>query len=168
MTNELIKVLIIGLGNILMSDDGLGVVAVEHLRKTSKAHESVVMLDVGISSLNYLEEVGRTENIIAIDAITAGKPPGTIYRIDGFDIPSNIQMAASHGCFLPEVLSLSRELTGLPHKAIIYGIEPLDYSPGFNISPQVQTSLKRLIPIIGLEIEYILKFRKHLKDDIIA
>lgn len=146
-----------------MSDDGLGVATVEELRKTSKRYDKVVFVEAGTSLLDYLEEIGKAENVIAVDAMISGNPPGTIYCLDAFIQKSNIELGYSHGCPIPEIFSLSKELTGFPLKAKIYGIEPLNCGPGFNISPEVKTSLKRLIRIIEQDIEYILE-----KGDIVA
>ena len=152
----MLKVLIIGLGNILMSDDGLGVVAVKELQKRDKGSVGIDYLDVGISVLNYIADIGRGKNLIAIDAITAGHPPGTIYRMDNPDIINDIEsFSDSHGCSFPAAVALSRELTGFPDRVVLYGIEPYSCDVGFSIAPEVKGSLQKLIMMVEEEIQSI-------------
>jgi len=148
----LFKVLIIGLGNLLMSDDGLGVIAVNEIHRRHKEYDEVCFLDVGTSVLKYVTDMGKAETLIAIDAITAGYPPGTIYCIEEKEMHllGNMDFFLnSHGCSLSEVVALSRELTGFPSRVIIYGIEPHTCEVGFFISAQVRKSLKKLIDIVS-------------------
>ena len=155
------KILIIGLGNVLMSDDSLGVVAVKELEKRNKEY-GINFLDVGTSVLNYIIDIGRAENLIAIDAITAGHPPGTIYYIDNPDMIKDMELFSdSHECSLPEAVALSRELTGLPAKVIIYGIEPYTCEVGFCISPEVKESLQKLITMVQREIRSLMALEQY-------
>jgi hydrogenase maturation protease len=148
-----IKVLIIGLGNVLMSDDGLGVIAVKELKKRNKRYDGINYLDVGTSVLNYITDIGNSKNLIAIDAITAGYPPGTIYRINNLDMINHVELFSnSHGCSLPEAVALSRELTSFPDRVIIYGIQPYRCDFGINISPEVKESLLKLTMMVEREI----------------
>lgn len=156
------KVLIIGMGNLLMSDDGLGLVALYELRKSYEPRPEVCYLEMGTSVLNYVTDIGKAETLIAIDAITAGHDPGTLYRAYDSDIDMVDRrpfFLNSHGASLRETVALSRELTGLPSRIIIYGIEPDTCEFGFFISPRVKKSLKRLVEIVQKDIDCILNSR---------
>lgn len=149
------KILIIGLGNLLMSDDGLGVVALKELQKRYKQYDKICFLDAGTSVLNYVTDIANTETLIAIDAITAGRPAGTIYRIDEKDIHMvgcHHFSLDSHCSSLFETVALSRKLTGFPTRILIYGIEPHICEVGFFISPHVEKSLKRLVDKVQQDI----------------
>lgn len=151
------KITVIGLGNILMSDDGLGVIAVNELHKRNSGYGRINCLDVGTSVLNYVTDIGKAENLIAIDAMTAGYPPGTIYRMDNMDMINDIRsFSDSHGCSLPEAVALSRELTGFPYRVIIYGIEPYTCEAGLCISSEVKEALKKLITMVEREIQALI------------
>ena len=154
------KVLIVGMGNVLMADDGLGVWALYELDRKYRHRDGVCLLEVGTSILSYIAEIGKAENLIAIDAITAGNHPGTIYRIsfDYTDTADYQYFARNcHGASLHEAMALSRELTGLPSKAFIYGIEPLAIKEGFYISQVVKTSLNRLLDVVQRDVDAILR-----------
>ena len=75
------KILVLGMGNLLMSDDSLGVIALDELDKKYKQRREVCCLEIGTSVLNYISDIGKAETLLAIDAITAGHGPGTVYRI---------------------------------------------------------------------------------------
>ena len=153
------KILIIGLGNMLMSDDGLGVVALKALYKKYKQHNKISFLDVGTSVLNYVTDIANTETLIAIDAITTGHHAGTIYRIDNKDFDSlghHYFSLDSHYSSLFETVALSRKLTGFPSRILIYGIEPHTCEVGCFISTHVKKSLKRLLKIVQRDIDSII------------
>ncbi|HHX23339.1 MAG: hydrogenase maturation protease [Tepidanaerobacteraceae bacterium] len=151
------KILVIGLGNVLMSDDGLGVVAIHQLQEKSKAYSNIFFLDVGTSIFNHIADLGKSETLIVIDAIKAGYPPGTIYRIDDFDTVADIRrFYNSHGFTIIEAIALSRELTGLPQKATIFGIEPYSCDLGYSVSREIRGSLIKLINMVEREIESLI------------
>jgi len=155
----LYKILIVGLGNILMADDGLGIVALKELRKRYGQQKDICLLEVGTSILDYITDIANTETLIVIDAITAGGTAGTIYRID----EESSQLAEgcclsldSHGWGLLEAVVLSRKLTGLPDRLLIYGIEPYICKYGIFLSSPVQKSLKKLVDIVQQSVDSIL------------
>jgi len=158
--NDLYKILIIGMGNLLMSDDGLGVLAIKELHKRYKQQAEICCLEIGTSILNYVTDIGKAETLIAIDAIAVGNRPGTIYRIyanDAYLTDRKYFFMDIHVAGIHEAIALSRELTGLPSKVFIYGIEPHTLKEGFFISHEVKTSLKKLLDIVQRDIDSILK-----------
>jgi len=155
---DLYKLLIVGMGNQLMSDDGLGIVALNELRRMFN-QKDICCLDAGTTVLNYITEIGRAETLMAIDAITVGNQPGTIYRIcldDKYMADSRCFVLDGHVAGIIEAVALSKELTGLPYRAFIYGIEPHIISEGFSISDRVKKSLKRLLGIVQQDVDLIL------------
>lgn len=149
------KVLVIGLGNTIMSDDGLGVMAVRELGHRKSWAQGISILEVGTSVLDYIGEIGSATNLIAIDAITAGHPPGTIYRIEDFDGAEDIQFTDSHGVSLPEAVALAKMITGRPDKIIVFGIEPQCCDVGIGLSSSLKEALDKLITIVEREIHLL-------------
>lgn len=147
--------LILGLGNLLMSDDGLGIHVTEVL-KQKKWPPGIVILEVGTSVMYYLEEISQTRNLIAVDAVRAGGKPGAIYRLTLDQLADAPGRCESHSFSLLEVIQLARLITGMPAGIVIYGVEPGQLSPGTQLSPAVQSTLSRLIDEVTREIERIL------------
>lgn len=83
------NVMIIGLGNLLMCDDGVGVYAIKELEKDPP--EDVVLVDVGTAIFHCQHLLEEADEIIAIDAVCAGDKAGTIYSFDGIDAELNHQ-----------------------------------------------------------------------------
>lgn len=150
------KLLILGVGNILMADDGLGVFIAKKLKQTFNNLGNVKILDVGTSILNFLYEIKYTENLIVIDAIRGGKKPGTVYRINFTKENRPFGFTDSHGFSLYEVLEFTRGLWKRPKKVIIYGIEVLDCKPKIGLSPIVKKSIPNMLLEIEREIKSIL------------
>ncbi|HLV08669.1 MAG TPA: hydrogenase maturation protease [Halanaerobiales bacterium] len=141
------KISIIGLGNCLMGDDGLGIHLIRELNK-KKIPEKVSLIEAGISPLNYLEEISYSKKIIAVDAIKGGERAGSIYQLELSDLRNSIETSA-HGFSLFDVIKLAQSLTGLPLKTVIYGVEPEKIGPGTTLSRPVRDSLIKLIKLIG-------------------
>jgi hydrogenase maturation protease len=146
------NVLVLGLGNLLMSDDGLGIHAAEGLRQ-KEWPPGVLIQEVGTSVLNYLEEIGSSSHVIAIDAVRAGGVPGSVYRITGQDMPGPPGgLRDAHGVSLSGAIDLARGITGLPASLVIFGVEPRNLGFGNQISPAVKKALLRVIKMITEEI----------------
>jgi len=138
------NVLVIGLGNLIMSDDGLGIHVAEDLRQ-KEWPPGVSILEVGTSVLNYLEEIGRSRHLIAIDAVRAGGVPGSVYRITGHDVPKQLGgLRDAHGVSLAGVIDLARGITGFPDSIVVYGVEPRNLGFGNQLSPAV----KKVLPVV--------------------
>ncbi|AGL03458.1 hydrogenase maturation protease [Desulfoscipio gibsoniae] len=156
MKNLQYQVLVLGLGNLIMSDDGLGVYAVNELKK-QKWLPGAAILEVGTSIINYLEEISHAQNIIVIDAISFGYPPGKIYRFNFDDIDWPSASLDAHGISLPAIIAMARVISRLPAKVIIYGIEPAFVLLGSKLSEPVNKSLPLLIEKVSREVQMILE-----------
>ena len=139
--NVLIPVLVLGIGNVLMGDDGVGPYAVEELKKTAWP-EGTVFEDAGTSVIHYLAEISRCQRLIVIDAVQGGGCPGSIYCLDEATfLPC---WGDSHGFSIMDIIALARTLTGYPKTVVIFGIEPANMGFGNKLSPEVAESLSRL------------------------
>ncbi len=134
------RILVAGLGNSLLMDDGVGVHAAAELAR--EGLDGVVVAEVGVAVLDALHLFEQAERILAIDAMQAGGTPGTIYQF-GIDDVAEGEIAAS----LHE-LSLRAALRFIPqaHPAItILGVEPAVIDYGLDLSPQVATAMPLLL-----------------------
>ena len=154
------KVLVLGLGNVIMTDDGLGIYALRKLKEKGLPWE-VGVLEVGTSVMDFLEEMGKTANLIAIDAIVAGHPPGTIYRIDDLmEFSRDVESVTGHDIGLLEAVSLSRQFWGYPDRVSVFGVEPKSCAVGMGLTPRVHRALSKLIKLIDSEIEMLLRHER--------
>jgi hydrogenase maturation protease len=75
------KTVVLGIGNLIMQDEGVGVRVVEALERDHTMPDGVTLIDGGTSAMEMLDELSDLDHLIVVDAINAGKPPGTLLRI---------------------------------------------------------------------------------------
>lgn len=145
-------VLILGIGNILLSDEGAGIRAVEYLRDNYTLPEDVETVDggtVGIELLPFIE--GRSLIIIA-DAVNTGHSHGTVTKIE--DLPAYFKHRTSpHQLGITDVLALASLSETTPPKTLLFGIEPKSLDTGIGLSPEVEARLPYLVEKIVEELK---------------
>ncbi|MEJ5260079.1 MAG: hydrogenase maturation protease [Anaerohalosphaeraceae bacterium] len=138
------RTLILGIGNILLGDEGIGVRVIEHLRNLSLP-DSVDILDGGTSGADLLDTLCSYERVILIDAINGNYPPGTIVQMTPDELlPPNPSALSLHDLDLPQTLAMAKMLGQAPKDIIIIGIQPEIIACTMELSPR----LKRLLPEI--------------------
>lgn len=137
--------LILGVGNLLMSDDGVGVHAVKRMEKQALP-PGVEVLDGGTCGLDLLQYFEGVERLIVLDAANMGCKPGTIVRLAGDDVPAFLAMKVSpHEINLPELL-FSAKLTGIyPREVVVLGVQPGTIDTGVELSTPVAAQMDALI-----------------------
>lgn len=144
------KNIIIGVGNIFRSDDGVGIVIAQKLKaKNIDGIEVVEESGEGISLMNSWENF---DHVIIVDAVSSGEKAGKIYYLDAVNesIPKSFFNYSTHAFSVAESIELSRVLGSLPPKLFIYGIEGKDFSAGQTLSPEIEeASLKVIDQIIN-------------------
>ncbi|HID89929.1 MAG TPA: hydrogenase maturation protease, partial [Anaerolineae bacterium] len=119
------KTLILGVGNILLSDDGVGVHVVRRLEEVAEFPPEVEVLDggtKGMDLLHYLEGVSR---LIIIDAVETKGPPGTLARLTGDQVPAHLSLKMSpHEIGLPDMLFAAQLRDIYPEEVVILGVQP--------------------------------------------
>jgi len=128
-------VLVLGIGNTLMRDEGVGVHAVR-LLESMELPAGVECLDGGTSSFQLLEPLSRARRVIMIDATADGAPPGTVRRLEpkfSSDYPPTL---AAHDIGLKDLLDVFY-LTGTPADVTLYTISiELPEESGLDLSPE--------------------------------
>ncbi|GBC83862.1 Hydrogenase 2 maturation protease [bacterium HR11] len=137
---------VVGLGNLLLGDEGVGIHAVRLLRERF-ARPDVTYLDggtLGLSLLPYLEEATR---LLFLDAIRADAPPGTVLRVSLLDGPTRIPLKVSaHDIALPDLVALLKLRRGEDLRTVeLLGVVPARIEPSTELSPTVQASLPDLV-----------------------
>jgi hydrogenase maturation protease len=138
--------LLLGIGNLLLQDEGVGIHMVEHVRRCYVFPEGFQALDggtMGLELLPYLEEVHQ---VVIVDAIADGQPPGTLVRLEHDAIPMALQHKLSpHHVGLSDLLAVARLRGNLPATTVLIGIEPYTLEPGMELSAAMQARLPVLV-----------------------
>jgi len=137
---------VLGLGNLLNRDEGLGVQALKLLDTQLGAQAGVELLDGGVLGLNLLMVVEECSHLLILDAVDAKKSPGTLVELTKEEIPlySGI-MLSQHQITFQEVLGLAQIRGYLPEYLHLIGIQPEDMSIGLELSPVVVKTLPQMI-----------------------
>lgn len=144
---------IIGLGNPLRGDDGVGVCLLPSLRKQTLP-PNVKVIDGGTQGLNLVNLIEGWQRVILIDAAEIGKSPGQFirFRLEEADLSENKQHLSIHSAGLSEALLLAQALKILPPEVIIFGVQPADIEWKTELSPAVEACIPHLIEVILSEI----------------
>jgi hydrogenase maturation protease len=139
-------VLVLGLGNILLRDEGVGVRALERLRAEYRLPPRVRALDGGTMGLDLLPYLGGASRLLILDALQMGGPPGRLARLVDDEIPTVLALKLSiHQVGLQELLAASRFQGTLPETLTLLGLEPASIEWGLELSPPVSAALNSLI-----------------------
>ena len=141
MKNKEDKIIILGIGNVLLTDEGIGVhVANELMKKELPSNISVV--EGGTDGFRLLNVITEADRLIVIDAVKGGGEPGTIYRFNIEDVknaPSGFKTSV-HQIGILEVIDLSN-LIGKTPKTTIVGIEPKSFEMSLELSPEIKEKI---------------------------
>ncbi|HKZ75688.1 MAG TPA: HyaD/HybD family hydrogenase maturation endopeptidase [Actinomycetota bacterium] len=136
--------LVLGVGNVLMSDEGIGVLAAEALLE--RVPIGVRVLTGGAIGQALLPEVEVADRLLVLDCIDAGREPGTVIRIEGRDLPSRTRPVVSpHELSVGDLIAMAELHGGAPAEIVVLGIQPGLVAPGMEPSPQVAAALPRLV-----------------------
>ncbi len=141
------NIMVLGVGNILYSDDGFGIKVVEKLESEYNSPDNVTIVDGGVLGINLLGVISSADRLIVVDTILNRGNPGDIHRLEGDAIPNRILGKNSlHQVDLLEALSLCRLMGNVP-KTVIIGVEPQD----------IETLNPELTPIIAQKVEHVVE-----------
>jgi len=133
-----LSVLVLGIGNLLMTDDSVGVRVVQHLAATYRFPPEVTVLDGGTLGLDLLPYLEGVELLLVVDAVDTGGPPGTMVRLTGDDIPLALETKVSpHQMGLKDLLTVAFLQGHIPREMVLWGVQPDSIEMSLELSPVV-------------------------------
>jgi hydrogenase maturation protease len=149
MSTKRHPVVVIGLGNPLMGDDGVGIAALERLRARFVLPAGIELVDGGTWGLNLLPVIEDADGVILIDAIDTGAPPGTLVRLEHASLPRYLATKISpHQVDLRDVLGLAELRGTLPSDTVAIGVQPQNIELGDPLSPMVARKLDMIVAAV--------------------
>ncbi|WP_303841753.1 HyaD/HybD family hydrogenase maturation endopeptidase [Selenomonas ruminantium] len=140
------EVTILGIGNIILRDEGFGVRVAEYLDKHYEFPESVQIVDGGTLGIELTQYVTGTEKLLVIDSINGGAKPGTTFRFHNDDVMEHFQdKLSAHEVGIQDVLGL---LTVTGHKipeVVVIGAQPYDVEAGVELSDGMMELLPQMV-----------------------
>jgi len=149
-------IMVLGVGNLLFTDEGLGIHVIERLQEEYEFPEHVSVEDGGVLGIHLLGVISDADHLIVVDAIRNGGEPGTLYRLAGDDIPKRVRAKNSlHQVDLLEALTLCQALDKVP-ETVIVGVEPEDIeSLGIQPTPRIQGKIRELMDMVLMELDHL-------------
>lgn len=145
---------VIGLGNPLMGDDGLGIAVLEQLRVRGDVPPDVELIDGGTWGMNLLPVIEDAGELILIDAIDVGAPPGTLVRLTREQLPRYLAAKISpHEVDLRDVLALAELRGTLPPRTVAIGLQPAEVTLRNALSDLLRCRLTELAVAVMDELE---------------
>ena len=144
---------VIGLGNVVMSDDGLGVHAAQRLRDRGELADDVEVIEGGTAGLLLLPNLADARRAIVIDAIDTGAPPGTLIRLAGEVWASICAVRMTpHDIGLADLLGAAQFADAWPEQLVLHGIQPACTTIGTELSAPVAAALDSLLDAVTTEL----------------
>ncbi len=146
-------ILVLGIGNILFSDEGFGVRVIEKLMDLYEFSENVSVVDGGVLGMNLLGILSEAEHLIVVDAVKNGGRPGTLVRLEGDEIPARIRAKNSlHQVDFLEALTMCQVFDKVP-ATVILGVEPQDIENFSDVlTPSIQEKVDPMVEMVLAEI----------------
>ncbi len=145
--------LVLGLGNVLCGDDGLGVAAVARLAERYEIAPQVCVADGGTLGLALLGLFDGVDEVLLVDAILADAPAGTLVALDGADVaPAARTRLSVHQVGVADLLDALDLLGRRPRRLSLVGLVPERIELGMERSPTVERALPALVARVAREI----------------
>lgn len=144
--NQTTRKVVLGIGNILNHDEGLGISALKLLEERVGTQDKVEWVDGGVLGLDLLPMVEECDRLLVLDAIDGSQTPGALIELPKEQIPiySGVKMS-QHQTTFQEVLALANLRGRLPAHLHMIGVQPADMTLGVGLSPQVQATLPQVV-----------------------
>ncbi|MFW6139227.1 MAG: hydrogenase maturation protease [Spirochaetota bacterium] len=139
---------VVGTGNILLGDEGAGVVAARRLQQVV-CSEEVEVVDAGVAFMDVAPLLNGFDRVIVVDAVRGGGEPGKVYRFTLEDIANNETAAISlHDIGIFQAFSMEKLQGRGPREVVFYGIEPGDIRLSLELSGQVLEKIDTVVHMI--------------------
>jgi len=147
------RILVLGVGNILFTDEGIGVRCIERMQQDFTFSDNVTLMDGGTLGTKLMGPILESDYLIVCDAVLCGDAPGSVYRLMGEDLRKSLAFRDSmHQNDLVDTLGMC-ELVGNRPEAIVIGMEPADYhTMALELSETADRSMPVMIESVVREI----------------
>lgn len=147
------KPLILGVGNILLSDEGVGVRVVQALEKRPEIQPHFDLIDGGTCGMELLDVMAKRNHLIIIDAVLANKPTGEIIVLHDDQVPTFFSRKISpHQLGICDVLSALKLTDEFPQHLCLIGIQPASLEAGIGLTETIQKALPNVFNTLTQEL----------------
>jgi hydrogenase maturation protease len=146
-------VLVLGMGNLVHSDDGVGVHAIQCLERDPRVPPGTVLLDGGTHGLGLLPHISGFSRLLVIDAVDAGQPPGTVVRFEGGALHGLPGKSSVHQLGFADMMVALKLLGEAPPELVVFGVQPLSTEWSGELTTPVREALPALLDAVVRQLE---------------
>ncbi|MBL8718571.1 MAG: HyaD/HybD family hydrogenase maturation endopeptidase [Myxococcales bacterium] len=148
------RIVVLGVGNLLMADEGLGVRCVERLAGDARLPQFVRLVDGGTSTHELLEDLEDLDGLVIVDAVVTGAPPGTVVRLEGTEVPFAFSHKLSpHQHGINDLLATLTLLGRAPRQVVLLGVVPVSLTLSMDLSAEVEALMPGLMTRVTDEVQ---------------
>ena len=148
------KTVVLGVGNILMADEGIGVRVIERLQAEYDLPSEVQVVDGGTLGMDLLYYLTDARNLVIVDAVEMEGEPGQTLRLEGENVPTQLSLKMSpHQMGVPDMLFAAKFRDWYPENVVLLGVQPGVLEPSLQMSPPVLAQVELLVSQVCQELE---------------
>lgn len=145
--------LVLGLGNLVHADDGVGVHLIDRLVSDPRVPAGVELLDGGTHGLNLLSRISGLRRLLVVDAIDVGEAPGTLIRFEGDALKGLPGKPSVHQLGFADLMAALQLVGGKPEEIVVLGVQPLSTEWSSELTAPVRGSLENLAAAVIGQLE---------------
>ncbi|HUZ78351.1 MAG TPA: hydrogenase maturation protease [Chloroflexota bacterium] len=145
-------VVVLGLGNIIMSDEGVGVHVIRRLLDDPRLPAGARLVDGGTLGLELLSVASGADVLIVVDAVDLDLAPGSVVRLGAAELFEMDRGASAHQLGVADLLSALRMLGAEPANVVLLGVQPKQVGLGTELSAEIEAALDPLVDQVLAEI----------------
>lgn len=155
------RIAVLGLGNLMRTDDALGMLALQQLRADPRFPQSVPLIEGGTLGLDLLYPLEGITHLLALDAIDAGAPPGTLLRYAGNEIDRLPIAKSVHLLGFSDLIGALRLIESEPAEIVVLGMQPEKIDWGTELTPTVKTAL---VTLLESAVEQVMRWEREILE----
>lgn len=147
------RVVVLGIGNTILSDEGAGVHAAEALLADYDLPEGVEVIDGGTAGMELLEPLSGVDLLVVLDAVRSGRPAGTLVKLAGDEVPVFFRAKLSpHQVSICDVLASLEFVGDRPGDMVLIGVEPASLELGLEMTPTIAARIPEMVDMAVAEL----------------
>jgi hydrogenase maturation protease len=147
------RILVLGVGNVLLTDEGIGIHALELLQQHYRLPDDVEVIDGGTSGMDLLDQLADRDCVVLVDAVKTGDAPGTVVRLAGDALPAFFRSKISpHQLGLCDLLAMLQLRGEAPKELILHGMVPFSLETHLGLSDEAAARMPEFVERIADEL----------------
>ncbi len=150
---RVLRTVVLGIGNTILSDEGVGVRAAEALQAAFELPEDVEVIDGGTAGMELLGPLSDVDLLVVLDAVKKGQPPGTLVKLAGDEVPVFFRAKLSpHQISICDVLASLEFIGDRPKDMVLIGVEPDSLELGLEMTPAIAARIPQMVDMAVAEL----------------